>query len=235
MNLVLTICHIIRLYKCEHCALKYSNRIALVWFLHLFFLGGRWFSKILLNICGWYVKILTIPYRGGWVVCKRPKTLLLNIKLAPYWKNQEINLLKRCFYDQTFMWYLWSKKKLTNTTDMPFISQGNIHPHAFRRSPSTNSKSWTMLKDWRVILKGFDQFPVLKLSNMSGTRRQTLWAINKEARNRAVFLMESGRFRIFGATFFRLDCIFSLIRVVDSIALLILMEFFINSDSISSN
>jgi hypothetical protein len=28
--------------------------------------GGRWFSKILHNIWGWYVKILTIPYRGGW-------------------------------------------------------------------------------------------------------------------------------------------------------------------------
>ena len=36
------------------------------------------------NILGWYVKILTIPYRGGWVVWKRPKTPLRNIKMAPY-------------------------------------------------------------------------------------------------------------------------------------------------------
>ena len=50
----------------------------------LFFLGGRWFSKILCNIWGWYVKILTIPYRGGWVVWKRPKTPLRNIKMAPW-------------------------------------------------------------------------------------------------------------------------------------------------------
>ena len=83
MSLVLTICHIIRLYKCEHCTLKYSNKIILVWFLNFLFLGGRWFSKILRNICGWYVKILTIPYRGGWVVWKRPKTPLRNIKMAP--------------------------------------------------------------------------------------------------------------------------------------------------------
>ena len=84
-SLVLTICHIIRLYKCEHCTLTYSNKITLVWFLHFFFyLGGRLFSKILHNIWGWCVKILTIPYRGGWVVRKRPKTPLRNIKMAPY-------------------------------------------------------------------------------------------------------------------------------------------------------
>jgi hypothetical protein len=45
--------------------------------------GDRWFSKILRNIWGWYVKILTIPYRGGWVVWKRPKITLRNIKMAP--------------------------------------------------------------------------------------------------------------------------------------------------------
>ena len=48
-----------------------------------YFLEGRWFSKILRNILGWYVKMLTIPYRGGWVVWKRPKTPLRNIKMAP--------------------------------------------------------------------------------------------------------------------------------------------------------
>ena len=84
MSLVLTAC-LIRLYKCEHCTLTYSNKITIVWFLHFFFyLGGRWFSKILRNIWGWYVKILTIPYRGGGVVWKRPKTPLRNIKMAPY-------------------------------------------------------------------------------------------------------------------------------------------------------
>ena len=35
------------------------------------------------TLMGWYVKIITIPYRGGWVVCKRPKTPLRNIKMAP--------------------------------------------------------------------------------------------------------------------------------------------------------
>ena len=82
MSLVLSICHIIRLYKCEHCTLTCFNKVALVLFL-VFFLGGRWFSKILRNIWGWCVKILTIPYRGGWVVWKRPKTPLRNIKMAP--------------------------------------------------------------------------------------------------------------------------------------------------------
>ena len=77
----------IRLYKCEHCTLTYSNKITLVLFL-LFFLGGRWCSKILRNIWGWYVKILTIPYRGGWVVWKRSKTPLRNIKMAPYWLSE---------------------------------------------------------------------------------------------------------------------------------------------------
>ena len=48
-----------------------------------FFQGGSWFSKILRNIWGWFVKILTIPYRGGWVVWKRPKIPLRNIKMAP--------------------------------------------------------------------------------------------------------------------------------------------------------
>ena len=48
-----------------------------------FYLGGRWFSKTLRNIWGWYVKILTVPYKGGWVVWKRPKTPLRNIKMAP--------------------------------------------------------------------------------------------------------------------------------------------------------
>ena len=39
---------------------------------------------MLLNIWAWYVKILTIPYRGGWVVWKRVKTPLCNIKMDPY-------------------------------------------------------------------------------------------------------------------------------------------------------
>ena len=81
MCLVLTICHILRLYKCEHCTLTYSNKIMSVWF---FFLGGRWFSKILHHIWAWYAIILTIPYRGRWVVWKRPKTPLRNIKMVPY-------------------------------------------------------------------------------------------------------------------------------------------------------
>ena len=42
----------------------------------------------LLRISELYVKILTIPYKGGWVVCKRPKTPLRNIKMAP---NRTIN------------------------------------------------------------------------------------------------------------------------------------------------
>ena len=90
MSLVLTICLIIRLYKCEHCTLAYSNKIAVVWFLQFFFyLGGRWFSKIIRNIWGWYVKTLTIPYRGGRVVWKRLKTTLRKIKMAPNicWMN----------------------------------------------------------------------------------------------------------------------------------------------------
>ena len=44
---------------------------------------SRWFSKILRNSWGWYVKILTIPYRGRWMVWKRPKTPLRNIKMVP--------------------------------------------------------------------------------------------------------------------------------------------------------
>ena len=32
---------------------------------------------------GWYAKVLTFPYRGGCVVCKRSKTPLHNIKMAP--------------------------------------------------------------------------------------------------------------------------------------------------------
>ena len=108
MSLVLTICHIIRLYKCEHCTLTYSNKITLVWFLHFFFyLGGRWFSKILRNIWGWYVKILTIPYRGGWVVWKRPKTPLRNIKMAPYAKTV-----------QPIYHKFWHKFLLLSTTEI---------------------------------------------------------------------------------------------------------------------
>ena len=56
----------------------------------IFFLGGRWFSKLLRNIWGWYIKILTIPYRGGWVVWKRLKTPLRNIKMAPKQTTTEI-------------------------------------------------------------------------------------------------------------------------------------------------
>ena len=59
----------------------YSNRIMSIFFS--FFSWGRWFSKTLCNIWGWYVRILTTPYRGGWVVWKRPKTPLRNIKMAP--------------------------------------------------------------------------------------------------------------------------------------------------------
>ena len=59
-----------------------NNWFFFVWFFKIF-LGDRWFSKILCNIWGWYVKILTIPYRGGWVVWKRAKTPLRNIKMAP--------------------------------------------------------------------------------------------------------------------------------------------------------
>ena len=66
MRLVLTICHIIRPRKCEHCTMTYSYKITLVLF-QFCFLGGRWSSKILCNIWRWYVKILTIPYRGRWV------------------------------------------------------------------------------------------------------------------------------------------------------------------------
>ena len=81
------LCHIIRLYKCKHCTLTYPNKITYIslTFAFIFLLiGGRWFSKILRNIWGWYVKILSIPYRGRWVVWKRPKTPLRNIKMAPY-------------------------------------------------------------------------------------------------------------------------------------------------------
>ena len=74
----------------------YTNKIILVWFN--FFLGGRWFSKILRNIWGWYFKILTIPYRGGWVLWKRPKTPLRNIKMAPYLK----------LWYSTFEYFYWT-------------------------------------------------------------------------------------------------------------------------------
>ena len=77
MCLVLTICHIIRLSKCEHCTLTNSNQITLVWFLYFFFcIWGRRFTKI-----------LTIPYRDRWVVCKRPKTPLRIIKMVPNWTD----------------------------------------------------------------------------------------------------------------------------------------------------
>ena len=36
------------------------------------------------NTIVWHAKILTIPYRGSWVVWKRPKTPLRNIKMVPY-------------------------------------------------------------------------------------------------------------------------------------------------------
>ena len=53
----------------------------------------RWFSKILRNSWGWYVKMLTIPYivsyMGRWVVWKRPKTPLHSMKMAP-----KLDLLK---------------------------------------------------------------------------------------------------------------------------------------------
>ena len=38
----------------------------------------------LTNISGRDVKILNIPYKGRWVVWKRPKTPLRNIKMVPY-------------------------------------------------------------------------------------------------------------------------------------------------------
>ena len=65
-------------------------------FVFFFFLGGRWFSKILRNIWGWYTKILTIPYRGRWVIWKRPKTPLRNIKMAPNWIANIIKAPKGC-------------------------------------------------------------------------------------------------------------------------------------------
>ena len=51
--------------------------------LQFTFRAGRWFSKILHNIWGWNAKILTFSYRGRWVVWKRPKTTLHNIKMVP--------------------------------------------------------------------------------------------------------------------------------------------------------
>ena len=113
MSLVLTICHIIRLYKCEHCTLTYSNKITLVWFFH-FFLGGRWFSKILGNICGWYVKILIIPYKGRWVVWKRPKTPLRNIKMAPNWYSILLITIKLILVNiGTLSYWYWAQFILT--------------------------------------------------------------------------------------------------------------------------
>ena len=74
-------------------------------FLCIFFLGGRWFSKILRNIQGWYLKILTIPYKGKWVVWRRPKTPLPNIKMDPTrkcWRmftiKQKLNIMAAFFH-----------------------------------------------------------------------------------------------------------------------------------------
>ena len=58
------ICHLIRLYKCEHCTLTYFNKIMSVWF---FFLGGRWFQKPYVIFGGGRSKyLLFLTGVGGW-------------------------------------------------------------------------------------------------------------------------------------------------------------------------
>ena len=70
MSLVLTICHIIRPCKCEHCTLTYPNKITYISLIFAFIfllIGGRWFSKILCNIWGSMSKyLLFLTGVGGW-------------------------------------------------------------------------------------------------------------------------------------------------------------------------
>ena len=47
---------------------------------------------------GWYVKIVTIPYRGRGVVWKRSKILLDNIKMGPLRKCDIRNLARAYLY-----------------------------------------------------------------------------------------------------------------------------------------
>ena len=76
-----------------------------------FFLGGRWFSKILRNIWGWYVKILTIPYSGRWVVWKRPKTPLRNIMMAPSKENKYYIPFAKMQWQKKSVIFGWIVKK----------------------------------------------------------------------------------------------------------------------------
>ena len=87
-------------------------------FAFFFYLGGGWFSKILCNIWGRYVKILPyiIPYRGGRVVWERPKTPLRNIKMAPYdFSTRKIQGQNMCVQKIAF-----SKQNRANSSPLIF-------------------------------------------------------------------------------------------------------------------
>jgi hypothetical protein len=50
---------------------------------------------MLRNIWGWYVKILTLPYRGGWVVWKRPKTPLQKTQILIAHQKEDVDGTKK--------------------------------------------------------------------------------------------------------------------------------------------
>ena len=60
------------------------------------------------------VKILTIPYTGGWVAWKRPKTPLRNIKMAP---NKKLFLLQKSKQFQGQTWVHNLTKHINNQTN----------------------------------------------------------------------------------------------------------------------
>ena len=70
-------------------------------------------------IWGWYAKILTIPYKGKWVVWKRPKTPLHNIKMVTNVNCKIVGSLLQCKEaamrpsSRTMTW--WRKAGYINT------------------------------------------------------------------------------------------------------------------------
>ena len=146
------------------------------------------FSKILRNIWGWYVKILTIPYRGRWVVWKMPKTPLRNVKMAPYLLCTTLNW--SCVASTSLAMLMPSLNQVILGLGFPSkLHRSRIFSLGFTKNRESPWKWWTVggfaaNQNKKLLIQYFDHAGVSSLG-VPGVPWQISWPhLNQGRQNR---------------------------------------------------